>query len=57
MTIKYETDITLYKKAAEYALKEALKSDKKTLDKSDKERLDWAMKNFFEQYDRYVSKH
>ena len=57
MTIKYETDMTLYKKAAEYALKEALKSDKKTLNKSDKERLDWAMKNFFEQYDRYISKH
>ena len=56
MTQKIETDINFYKKAAEFALKEALKSDKKELTKSDKERLKSAIQNFFDSYDDYVGK-
>lgn len=59
MTKRVETDIELYKKAAEYALKEALESDKKKLELShdDKTRLEQAIKNFFDQYDQYLETH
>ncbi len=57
MTKKVETNTELYKKAAEYALKQALKSDQKKLSQNDKERLDKAIQNFFNQYDKYLETH
>ena len=56
MTKRINTD-ELYKKAAEYALKQALKSDKKELSQDDKARLDRAIQNFFKQYDKYLETH
>jgi hypothetical protein len=56
MTKKFD-DIELYKKAAEFALKQALKNDKKELSKDDKERLKEAIQSFFNQYDKYLETH
>jgi hypothetical protein len=56
MTKKIEIDSAYFKKAADFALKAALKADKKELAKTDKERLDGAIRNFFDSYDAYIKK-
>lgn len=55
MTKRIETE-NLNKKATEYALKVAIKSDKKVKSAGDKARFDHAFKTFFESYDAYMER-